>query len=217
VDLRFGGELPAELLIVARRYGFEHLEGGVFERREATTPNMFEREPVVARESDGAGLRVPLIPIPDRFDPRIYRPDIGTHTAYSGSAEVWRERMEWEGRSDADSVCRYLEAYNRFIREPSGETLLAATANPSTGTDSYFLGMMYLGEVFQLGAQAVARPGSPERAIFDLLGLLHVTMLTHYAADVAAQQGEVGAVEIRRCDMCLWDALADSFAATHRR
>ena len=189
----------------------------MFERRESTPSNVFEHELPVPRESLGGGLSVPLIPIPDRFDPRIYRPDIGTHTAYSGSVEMWRERMEWEGRSDADSVRRYLEAYNRFIREPSSETLLAATANPSTGTDSYFLGMMYLRDVFQLGAQAVARPGSPERAIFDLLGLLHVTILTHYAADAAVQRGVVGADEIRRGDMCLWEALADSFAATYRR
>jgi len=209
MKLRTGESCSSDFLVTAHHYGLEYVGAGIFEKQHPGVDSPGERFASQYRAPCVGALRIPEIPIPEALDPRIYKPDIGTHTSPSGTADQWRELMEWEGRSDADTVLRYLSAYNAFIREPTGAHLIAATENPSTGTDSYFLGMMYLKEVCRLGAEADAQPGSLQRDMFDLLGLLHVTFFTHFTARAA------GECRLQPCDLRLCAALAHTFAASH--
>lgn len=209
MQLRLNESFSSDFLVTAHHYGLEYVGAGIFEKKHPGSDSPDERFALPFRQPPLRALSMPEIPMPHPEDPRIYPPDFGTHTAPIGTAEQGRELLEWEGRSDADTVLRYLKACNTFIREPTGAHLIAATENPATGTDSCFLGMMYLREVYGLGAEAEAQPGSLERDVFDLLGLLHVTFFTHFSARAA---GELG---LQPCDLRLGDALAHTFAATH--
>jgi hypothetical protein len=194
---------------VAQRYRLEFHDSSIFTLTEPLKGlNVSTGASEVSSERP---LAVPLIAIPDVRDPRIYQPDIGTHQSCSGTIEQWRDLMEWEGRTDAEMVLKYLNAYNNLIQNPSVDNLQTATANPRTSTDSYFLAMKYIGETFQLGEQSSALPGSPQRAVFDFLGLLHMTFYTSYAA---TQSGKANSL-FPDSDRRLLAGLLKSFIASH--
>lgn len=202
-------ELTSDLVRVAARYGLEFDEGTSFiVARANQRPKIIDN---VLPEVRQRALAIPLIPLPEERDPRIYRPDIGTHQSCSGSLERWKGLMEWEGRTDAETTLKYLAAYNDFIREPSVGALMRATENPRTGTDSYFLAMSYIGGVFQLGEQAGAQPGSPQRAVYDLLGLLHMSFYTSYSS----VHSPASATLFPECDQRLLKALVTRFVESH--
>jgi hypothetical protein len=202
-------EVSSDFVRVAQRYHLEFKDATTFTLTQSLKDLHI---PISASEvSQERTLAVPLIPIPNERDPRIFQPDIGTHQSCSGTLEQWRDLMEWEGRTDAEMVLKYLNAYNNLIQNPTVENLQRATENPRTSTDSYFLAMKYIGETFQLGEQSSALPGSPQRAVFDFLGLLHMTFFTSYADTQSGKGNSLFPDSNRR----LLAGLLDSFIASH--
>ena len=206
--IKIPGDLSTDFIRVAHHYGLEYSGDAKFKRVSESTPPTELEGRLPGREAIRR-LAIPEIPLPDRCDPRIYRPSIGTHMNCSGTTEQWEHLMEWEGRSDADCVLRYLTAYNSFIREPTGARLIEATRNPRTGTDPYFLAMTYIADVFAMPRSENEKLSPEQTSIYELLSLMHAAFMTSFSLEAMQRS------DLELCDRRLYDGLAYAFAATH--
>lgn len=84
-------------------------------------------------------LSEPTLEVPEADDRRIYIPHMGR-----GQTSWYDEKAaEWEGRTDAECVRKYLRRYNAFFGRPTARTLREATESPRTDTGPFFLCMRH--------------------------------------------------------------------------